>query len=214
MKMKPARRRVVIGGVALVLVLVALAWANAGAALIVEDPLQPASAIVVFGGKLPFRAMQAATLYSSGSAPQVWLTQGSRSAAEIEMERLGFRPTLEHVYSQAVLERMGVPASAIHVLPSRNNNTASEVRTIAAYARAAGASRVILVTSSYHSRRVRSLWNRLVGERPEAVVRITRAEPFDAHRWWADAADALTVSREWFGLLNAWLGFPMRSEHW
>jgi hypothetical protein len=88
------------------------------------------------------------------------------------------------------------------------------VRTIGRFAREQRVSRIILVTSSYHSRRVRTLWHALAGGSPDAIVRYTTAEPFNPQRWWADTADAWTVSREWFGLLNAWLGFPLSSEHW
>jgi hypothetical protein len=51
----------------------------------------------------------------------------------------------------------------------------------------------------------------LVGSRPEAVVRYTPDDPFDPDRWWKTTSDAMAVSREWFGLLNAWIGFPIRS---
>ena len=207
------RRRIAAAAVVVIL-LGALAVSRAGVSLRVSDPLQPADAIVVIGGKVPFRAMKGADLYKKHLAPEVWLTMGNRASAEVEMERLGVHPTLEHVYSQAVLEKLGVPAKVIHVIPGRNNNTATEVKTIAAYAKQRRVARVLLVTSSYHSRRVRSLWNRLVGDSPQAIVQFTDEEPFNAGRWWTDSADAWTVSREWFGLLNAWLGFPVRSEHW
>ena len=51
-------------------------------------------------------------------------------------------------------------------------------------------------------------------EAPEAVIRFAPDEAFDADHWWRDTADAWSVSREWFGLLNAWAGFPVKSEHW
>jgi uncharacterized SAM-binding protein YcdF (DUF218 family) len=108
---------------------------------------------------------------------------------------------------------MNVPRKAIQIIPGRNNNTAMEMQTIAWYARGRGAARVILVTSNYHSRRVRMLWRKLVGDSPQAIVQYTDAEPFNERRWFLDTADAMAVSREWFGLLNAWLGFPIRSEH-
>jgi uncharacterized SAM-binding protein YcdF (DUF218 family) len=207
------RRRVAVA-VAILVLLAGFAIARAGTALTVADPLQKADALVVIGGRVPFRAIRTAALFKDGVAPEVWLTMGYRNAAEVEMERLGVRPTLEHVYSQQVLERLGVPTAAIHVIPVRNNNTATEMRTIASYARQRKVARVVLVTSDYHSRRVRTLWRKLVGTSPEAIVQYTDAEPFDERRWFADAADGWTVSREWFGLLNAWLGFPVRSEHW
>jgi len=208
------RRRIVLGILVLILGLAVFAVSRAGVSLRVSDPLQPSAAIVVIGGKVPYRAMKGAGLYKQRLAPEVWLTMGNRSSAEVEMERLDIHPTLEHVYSQAVLERRGVPRGAIKVIPGRNNNTATEMQTIARYARQRGAARVILVTSSYHSRRVRSLWRQLVGTSPAAIVQYSDEEPFNGSRWWADTADAWTVSREWFGLLNAWLGFPVRSEHW
>jgi uncharacterized SAM-binding protein YcdF (DUF218 family) len=206
--------RQIAAAAAILVLLAGFAIARAGTFLRINDPLQNADAIVVIGGRVPFRAMKGAELYTQRIAPQVWLTMGNRSRAEIEMERLGVVPTLEHVYSQAVLERLGVPREAITVIPGRNNNTATEMRTIGTFARQRKVSRVVLVTSNYHSRRVRTLWKKLVGASPEAIVQYTEAEPFDEERWWADAADGWTVSREWFGLLNAWLGFPVGSEHW
>jgi uncharacterized SAM-binding protein YcdF (DUF218 family) len=208
------RRRLVGAALVVLMVLIAFALSRAGVSLSASDPLQSADAIVVINGKVPFRAMKGADLYRQRLAPEVWLTMGNRNSAEVEMERLGVPPTLEHVYSQAVLEKLGVPATAIHVIPGRNNNTATEMKTIAAYARQRRVVSVLLVTSSYHSRRVRSLWHQLVGESPQAIVQFTDEEPFNAGRWWADSADAWAVSREWFGLLNAWLGFPVSSEHW
>ena len=199
------------------IVLIALslfALSRAGVSLSVSDPLQPADAIVVINGRIPYRAMKGAELYKQRLAPEVWLTVGNRNAAEVEMEKIDVHPIQEHVYSQQVLEKLGVPGNVIQVIPARNNNTATEMKTIAAYAREHGTKRVILVTSSYHSRRVRSLWHQLAGESPQAIVQFTDAEPFNAGRWWRDTADAWTVSREWFGLLNAWLGFPLKSEHW
>ena len=187
---------------------------EAGAWLVIEDPLQPAPVAVVLGGKVPFRAMEAARIYKDGTARQVWLTQGGLFLEDVALAELGIDKTPEYAYSRSVLERMGVPDDAIRVLPERNNNTAQEVRSIARELDRAGIDRVILVTSSYHTRRVKALWRKVVGKQPQAIVRYTRDDPFESHRWWRDAADGLTVVREWFGLLNAWTGFPIKSEHW
>src|SRR5712692_7626054 len=56
--------------------------------LMVEDPLQPARAVVVLGGQVPFRAIEAARIYQQGLAPEVWLTRGA-SSAEPAFNRLG-----------------------------------------------------------------------------------------------------------------------------
>lgn len=83
--------------------------------------------------------------------------------------------------------------------------------SVKAEARSAHAERVILITSKAHSRRVRVLWNTLVGAHPQAIVRYAPLDPFEPEHWWRTSRDAIAVSREWFGLLNAWAGFPVAS---
>jgi hypothetical protein len=55
------------------------------------------------------------------------------------------------------------------------------------------------------------LWRQLVGDEPAAIVRYSADDPADPARWWHTTTDAMAVVREWFGILNAWLGFPIRS---
>jgi uncharacterized SAM-binding protein YcdF (DUF218 family) len=215
--MVTSRRRWVGTVVVFLMAITALALyvgSRAASWLVVEDPLDRAPSAVVFGGKTPFRAMEAARLYKVGWAREVWLTEGGLSADEVALRQLGVERPQEYVYNLQVLQRLGVPIGAIRVLPGRNDNTAQEVRTIARALGESGAERVILVTSSYHTRRVKALWRALVGSRPQAIVRVAPGEAFDAAHWWRDAADGWSVSREWFGLLNAWAGFPLKSEHW
>jgi uncharacterized SAM-binding protein YcdF (DUF218 family) len=210
-----SRKRLLGGAVAAGLfVLALLVFLHAGTALVVESPLQRADVAVVFGGKTPFRAIEAAKIYQDGWTQQVWLTQGIYSGADAALAKMGIEVTPEHAYNRQVLERLGVPAAAIRLIPGHNNNTADEVRTIASAAAQARLERIILITSSYHTRRVRTLWHIVSGDTPAAIVRFTPDEAFDATHWWRDTADAWAVSREWFGLLNAWARFPVRSEHW
>jgi uncharacterized SAM-binding protein YcdF (DUF218 family) len=209
-------RRLVVGValLAAVFVLAPVALTTAGTWLVVADPLQSATAVVVLGGGVPFRAMEAAAAYKQGWTRQVWLTQGALYEEELALTKLGIERTPEHVYSRRVLERLGVAKDAIRELPGRQRNTADEVRAVARELKAAGGDRVILVTSKYHARRVKVIWRALVGNRPEAIVRYTPDDPFEPRRWWRTTGDAMAVSREWFGLLNAWAGFPVKAERW
>ena len=136
-------------------------------------PLEPARAVVVLGGGAPLRAMEAAKLYNQGWAHEVWLTPTSLFSEDSGLAQPGIERTPEHVYSRMVLERLGVPGTAIRVLSGTNYITADEVRTVARELTRYGGDRVILVTSSYHTRRVKILWHALVGKYPEAVVRYT-----------------------------------------
>jgi uncharacterized SAM-binding protein YcdF (DUF218 family) len=205
-------RAAIIGALVLAVLGGLAVWgvASVGPWLMVEDPLDRATAIVVLGGQVPFRAMEAATIYQAKWAPEVWLTRASSPAEEAALARLGLDTELgDNRMNRAVLERMGVPPAAIRVLSPGVRNTAEELRLVAREMARTGAARVILVTSKPHSRRVRATWHALVGTAPQAVVRYAESDPFDGRRWWERTGDALAVSREVFGLMNVWAGFPV-----
>jgi uncharacterized SAM-binding protein YcdF (DUF218 family) len=206
-------RRGLILLLALALVVGLAAWALSGLGqwLIVADPLEPAQAIVVLGGGIPFRAMEAASLYQRGWAPQVWVTRAVDPAEETALARLGVEVVGEETYNRQVLERLGVPLEAIRILEGAQN-TVEEVQLIARELRRIGGERVILVTSRPHSRRVRVIWYILVRGAPQVIVRFATEDPYHPSHWWRQARDARAVSREVFGLLNAWAGFPVRQE--
>ena len=195
-------------------VAVGLPWGASalGRWLVVADPLEPARAVAVLSGRVPFRAMEAATLYRDGLAPEVWLTNEVRTAEELALDHLGVTVFRREVYNREALERLGVKREAIRLLDDRVRNTADEVRVIAAELRRAGGDRVIIVTSKVHSRRVRATWAALVGNSPRAVVRYPREEPYAGGHWWLNTRDALDVSREVFGLMNVWAGFPVQPD--
>jgi uncharacterized SAM-binding protein YcdF (DUF218 family) len=185
---------------------------GAGDWLVVQDPLEHARAIVVLGGQVPFRAMEAARVYRQGWAPEVWITRTVAHPEDLALARLGIDRPLEYVYSRQVLERLGVPPASIHVLPNASVNTEEDVRAVAQALRAAGGTRVILITSKYHTRRVRIIWHALAGKPLTAIVRYTPDDPFQPGRWWHDTTDAEAVAHEWMGILNAWAGFPMKTQ--
>jgi uncharacterized SAM-binding protein YcdF (DUF218 family) len=185
------------------------AWTflHLGEWLVIEDALVPADAIVVLSGSMPSRAIEAARIYQQGMAPQVWVSQPVGPAAELAQMNITFIG--EDFYNQKVLMARGVPADAIRVFESPAVNTEEEVDEIARDCQRDQAHKVIIVTSKPHTRRVRLIWNRRVGDDPQLILRYS-AEPFDAAHWWRISKDALDVVREWFGIVNARLGFPAR----
>lgn len=199
---------------AVLLAVVPFVLTAGGTWLVVEDPPQPARSVVVFGGQVPFRAMEAAAIYRHGWTHEVWLTQGGVYPEDLALARLAIDRTPEHEYSRQVLEHLGIPPQAIRLIGGRTQNTADEVRAVADQLKASGGNRVILITSKYHARRVRVIWHKLVGDHPQAIIRYTPDDPFQPNRWWQNTEDAMSVSREWFGLVNAWAGFPVKSERW
>jgi uncharacterized SAM-binding protein YcdF (DUF218 family) len=161
---------------------------------------------------VPFRAIEAASIYREKWAPEVWLTREVRTAEDLALEKLGVHVVPKDAYNREVLKGLGVPPSAIRILEDGVWNTVDETRLIARELRANGAERVILVTSKTHSRRVRTTWSEIIGASPRAVVRYASEEPYSPEHWWRNTRDALEVSREAFGLLNAWAGFPVQPD--
>ena len=199
----------VVAGAALVLTPFALRVP--GTWLVVDDPLQPSHAVVVFGGEVPFRAMEAAAIYKQGWTREVWITTGANRSDYYALTALGIDRPSEQTYSKKVLERLGVPGDAIRVLPEAVANTSQEVHVIAEEMKRAGGGSVILVTSKYHTRRVKVLWRRTAAPGSDALVRYARADPFVPQQWWRNTGDVIAVAREWVGLINALVGSPIES---
>src|SRR5579864_2971378 len=108
----------VLGALALFALSAGLAlMLSVGHWLVKEDSLQKANAIAVLSGNFPARALEAASLYRSGYANEIWLTHpGPQPEALAEM---GIRYPSEADFNYQVLRRHGVPAKAIHILDSQ-----------------------------------------------------------------------------------------------
>jgi len=195
---------------ALVVLVIGIIWSirRVGYWLVVEDPLEPAKAIVVLSGRMPLRALEAAEIYHEGYSAEVWVT---RSASPVEeLRQMGIGYSGEEFYNQKVLMYRGVPADAIRVLEEPVENTEEEVREIAAELQRVDGSKVIVVTSKPHTRRVKAIWKVRVGDSPRLIVRFASQDSYDAAHWWRHTRDALDVMREVLGLANVWAGLPVR----
>jgi len=207
-------RRALWFGAALLVAIVLVGFAHASifrsvaTFLIVEDPLEPAAAIVVLGGHLPFREMEAARLYSAGLAPKVVLVRGARREEWKALQDLRIEVKEGWELSREVLIRQGVPPSAI-LVPEEEAEGTLEESQVAARALKPENLPVILVTSKYHTRRAHLTWNYVTEGRSKAIVRAADQDPFDPTRWWRERRFVLSVVREYLGLVNYYAGFPV-----
>src|SRR5712691_12710885 len=184
--MKPTRSRrlvVALGLVTLVLVVAGLMTARGlGSWLVVNEPLARSDVIFVTDGQTPQRELEGAALFQEGWAPRVALTLPRERTSE-DVRRLAGEPAQQE-HSSQILRKRGVPEAAIVRLERMVDNTEQELQTDFDYARAQGFRRVIIVSSPYHTRRIRVIWrSRFEAEIP-AVVRVTCYEPVDPARWW------------------------------
>jgi uncharacterized SAM-binding protein YcdF (DUF218 family) len=177
--------------------------------LVKEDSLQKANAIAVLSGNFPARALEAASLYRSGYATEIWLTHpGPQPEALAE---LGIHYPSEADFNYQVLRRQGVPAKAIHVLDSQIINTLDELDAIRSALQRKNNASVIVVTNKAHTRRVHELWNRFDSARGKIIVHGLANDDFDPSAWWTRTEDTHQVIHELLGMINVWAGLPMQS---
>ena len=128
-----------------------ISWVGARA-LIVRAPLDRADAIVVLSGSsaLAERTQHAARLYSQNRAPKILLTtdnhQGGWSSAEQ-------RNPYFHEIAVKELTRLGVHSQNIEVVRPPVTSTWDEAQLISEYSKTHNLHSILIVTSSYHSRR-------------------------------------------------------------
>ena len=203
------RLLLILGGNILIFLLAIFAFLHAGTWLVYEDAPQKAPVVVVLSGGLPERALAAADVFKSAGAREVWLTRPLEPGAAMQKLRLPYSG--EEQYNRMVLIERGVPPAAIRLLDPQISNTAEELQAVYSEMQKWPDVTVTVVTSKAHTRRVRALWKVVsqdAGKR--LLVRAAASDPFDAEHWWRSTNDALSVVREYLGLLNAWLGLPLR----
>jgi uncharacterized SAM-binding protein YcdF (DUF218 family) len=185
-----------------------VAFRGVGRWMVREDPLAKADEIVVLSGTMPARAEEAGRIFQMGYAPQVWVS--TPDSPREELAAMGIPFSGEEDYSRAVLIHEGVPAADVNIFPQPIVNTENEIEEISAQMRRDRKTSAIVVTSPQHTRRVRLLWSKLAGRDLRLIVREAPQDPFDANHWWRNTRDTFSVVRELLGIVNAWLGLPVR----
>ena len=130
------------------------AW-MAAKALIVRSDLARADAIVVLAGSATYleRTDWAARLYKEGRAPVIILTNDSVLGGWSATEQ---RNPMFIELAVGELRRKGVPAEKIKTISEAVSSTYEEALHLREYAINHGLRSILIVTSSYHSRR--ALW--------------------------------------------------------
>ena len=176
-----------------------------GRALVVEDPLTRADAIVVVAGGTPDREEVAARLYREGLAPEVVLSNQFTPDRVRNLIALGARHLDYQGEARVALEQHGVPSQVIVALPTPVKTTEAELRIVGEAGGARGWRRVILVTSPQHSRRVKLVWSREAPAGIEGLVRVVAEDKFLDGDWWRKRRQTEAVLHEYLGLAALYL---------
>lgn len=160
----------------------------AGRALIADDPLHPADAILVLAGETREgdRVMHAVSLYKRGLAP-VLVLSGTP---------MGFR-THEANVMRRHAEHLGVPSDRILVVKHDSESTREEAGVVVPVLQRKGLKEVILVTSSSHTGRAKRIFRTAAGPAgPQFLASPVDDGYFNPEGWWTRRRDAKTFVYE------------------
>lgn len=154
---------------------------------IVEDPLERADAILVLGNDNFYgdRASRATELFRQGLAPAV-VASGKRLRPGADEASL-----VEH----DLMER-GVPKESIVRYAHDAESTREEAEGLLKIVTARNWKSVIVVTSNYHTRRARYIFEKVFGK--SCAIRAASAHDagFDPERWWEKRSSVKQFARE------------------
>jgi uncharacterized SAM-binding protein YcdF (DUF218 family) len=173
--------------------------------LVVSAPLASADAIVVLSGSSAYleRTQKAAQLYREGRAPLVLLTddhtRGGWNSAQQRNPFFVERETDE-------LIKAGVPQDAIRIAPGVAASTRDEAVIVKDYAANEGLRSVLVITSSYHSRRtLRTFQQAFVGTTTSIGLETSSTTP--SAFWWLRPEGWRAVGGEYVKLIYYWFKY-------
>jgi hypothetical protein len=167
----------------------------AGEYWVVDETPTVSDAIVILGDDNYYaeRAERAAQLFRAGDAPRV-----------VASGRF-LRPyaTVADLMLHDLKER-GIPENAIVRFTHRAANTQAEAAEISHLVHERGWKKILLVTSSYHTRRSRYIFERVLPPGTELRVVSAPDTDFNPDRWWETHEGRSIFFHEAGGMLAAW----------
>ena len=168
---------------------------------ILYEPLEKSDAAVVLGGSTDTRPFYAADIYKRGLVPKVLVTEVRRGDAAL----LNLLPSDTDV-SAGVLQKMGVPDSAVEHIGTGVNSTRDEAVALREWLGKHPAKRIIIATDPFHARRVRFIFEReLKGLPVELTVTGIPSKKYDPLYWWESEEATLAFQNEVIKLAYYWL---------
>lgn len=167
---------------------------GAGSFLNVTEEPRPADLIFILGGDMHIRPSAAAELYRDGFAPRIVMSR----VEDTPGSAMGIYPN-ETDASVMLLTRLGVPDSAIVMLktPGGVTSTREEADQLHQYLDRHPASRVLVVTSDYHTRRTRWLMESEMSDLPTEFSMYGATPEFDASNWWRSETGFIAYMEEY-----------------
>lgn len=200
-------RRWLVAALLLGVVLTTAAWQTrerwlAGAihAWVVNEPVEPADAVLILGGGAQFRSFEAVRLHRAGHAAKVLFPHIKPGADEPDAT-----VSRETVLIGKVLDHHTIPASAREEIGRDVTSTGDEIAALRTWADRAQARVVLVPTDPFHTRRLKALARTHFADSATRVL-VTVVDPpgYRWQEWWWDEQGFMSFQNEVLkGVLNA-----------
>ena len=178
-----------------------------GQALVAEDPLSPADAIVITLDSGAAGALEAADLVRAGVAQRVVIFADPPSTVELEFARRGVPYESEAAVQERQLGSLGV--HSVERVARPEAGTEGEAQVLPLWCDRNGLRSVVVVSSNEHSRRVRRTFARSMEDHAtRVIVRPSRFSRFEPDRWWQSRGGVRAFIIEWEKLLLDFVRHP------
>ncbi len=178
-----------------------------GAALVHEDGVAQAADVAVVSMAGPRgAALEAAKLYRRGLVREVWVPRWREEPVDRRVDALGVRVPRHHQVARAILERAGVPSSAIVELDEPVSGLESEMAAVGRALRARPTVQPIVLPPRSHTARARFLLGEIYAPASRVRVHAPRTDRFAPEAWWRDRSSIREVLLEylkWASLLTS-----------
>jgi uncharacterized SAM-binding protein YcdF (DUF218 family) len=161
---------------------------------VVEDLPAQADALIILSDDdfIGSRAARAADLYHEGRAPVI-IASGRMMRPYAGVGEL----------MQRDLTDRGVPSSAIEIYRHHASDTLEEAQTLRSLVVQKGWRHVVIVTSNYHTRRARYIFQRVFPLGVQVGVASAKDPDFDISDWWEHKAGIKAFLHELVGMCEA-----------
>jgi len=174
----------------------------AGNFLVVEDSLEKADAIFVFGGTIPNRIIEAVDIYKKGYAPLIIISKYPKPEGYKYLEENGITYPEGHDINKSIAISLGIPENSIMITNYRAGSTFEELMLLNEYCLENNIKKIILISTKSHTKRISKIFSDIAGDKTKGIVRYTGYDSYNPDRWWKDRHSLRQTMFEYQKLLH------------
>ncbi len=179
-------------------ILLLAALTAAGRYLVCRDPLEPADVIVILSGNDESRVTAAAALYHQGLASNIMLTNTGATFGEYSQPY--------SMLQKEQLQELGIPEGGIYIAEFQARNTGQEATGIINKMYDLGFNSAIIVTDSWHTRRVKTIFSDSFSNTGFRVsVYPASGSGYNKNFWWLSPSGWRQTASEYIRLIGYYI---------